>query len=159
MSVLTSLLSPLSTSTKWIAVQCAASPIASTVALGLIGYLLWQALLYIRLEKRRWMVYNKMPGLSSLTFLGYILGNIELYYLYMFHLNREKAVTQLLGAFHTIESICKDGVARFTIGPVRMVALFRANTVEQVMNSMEHIEKAAEYKVFTPWLGQGLLTR
>ena len=100
-----------------------------------------------------------MPGIGRLSFLGYILGNMEIYYLYMFHLKREKAITQLLGAFYKIESMSKDGIGRFNIGWVRLVALFRSDTVEQVINSMEHIEKANEYKVFTPWLGLGLLTR
>lgn len=158
MSLIT-LLSPLAAATSWIALKCAASPVASAAAFGLISYLLWQAVPILQERKRQTKQYNKMPGIGPITFLGYILGNIEIYYLYMFHLNREKAVTQLLGAFYNIKDFAKDGIARFTIGPVRMVALFKAATVEQVINSMEHIEKANEYKVFKPWLGLGLLTR
>ncbi|KAJ6217429.1 hypothetical protein RDWZM_008586 [Blomia tropicalis] len=58
-----------------------------------------------------------------------------------------------------VESFRKDGVGRFTIGFIRFVALFRAKAVEEVINSMDHIEKANEYKFFKSWLGLGLLTR
>ena len=64
-----------------------------------------------------------------------------------------------MGSMFQVESFRKDGVGRFTIGFIRFVALFRAKAVEEVINSMDHIEKANEYKFFKSWLGLGLLTR
>ncbi|KAI2805260.1 Cytochrome P450 4V2 [Blomia tropicalis] len=102
--------------------------------------------------------FNKLPGLVGSSIYGYLLGDIEVYYRYMWHLKREKAVTQLMGSMFQVESFRKDGVGRFTIGFIRFVALFRAKAVEEVINSMDHIEKANEYKFFKSWLGLGLLT-
>ncbi|KAF7659577.1 hypothetical protein LDENG_00296380 [Lucifuga dentata] len=44
------------------------------------------------------------------------------------------------------------------LGPVPMVILFHAETVERVLNNPVHLDKAYAYTFLHPWLGSGLLT-
>uniref|UniRef100_A0A6Q2WW86 Cytochrome P450 4V2 n=1 Tax=Esox lucius TaxID=8010 RepID=A0A6Q2WW86_ESOLU len=44
------------------------------------------------------------------------------------------------------------------IGPLPLLVLFHAETVEGVLHSSKHIDKAFFYKFMHPWLGTGLLT-
>ena len=88
-----------------------------------------------------------------------MMNDIEKYNIIMISIMYIIAVTQLLTAITSIESTIKVGIARFTVAYIRFVVLFRAETVEEVISSMDHIEKANEYRFFNSWLGLGLLTR
>ncbi|KAK6324974.1 hypothetical protein J4Q44_G00043160 [Coregonus suidteri] len=44
------------------------------------------------------------------------------------------------------------------IGPVPILLLFHAETIETVLNNPVHMDKAYAYKFLQPWLGTGLLT-
>ncbi|KAJ8015148.1 hypothetical protein DPEC_G00023140 [Dallia pectoralis] len=44
------------------------------------------------------------------------------------------------------------------IGPVPLLVLFHAETIEGVLQSSKHIDKAIFYRFLHPWLGTGLLT-
>ncbi|XP_035148364.3 cytochrome P450 4V2 isoform X2 [Callithrix jacchus] len=44
------------------------------------------------------------------------------------------------------------------VGPVPMVALYRAENVEVILTSSKQIDKSSMYKFLEPWLGLGLLT-
>ncbi|XP_030740423.2 cytochrome P450 4V2 [Echinops telfairi] len=44
------------------------------------------------------------------------------------------------------------------VGPIPMVALYRAENVEVILTSSKQIDKSYMYKFLEPWLGQGLLT-
>ncbi|XP_063075460.1 cytochrome P450 4V2 [Engraulis encrasicolus] len=44
------------------------------------------------------------------------------------------------------------------LGPIPFVILFRAETIETVLNNPVHMDKAYVYKFLLPWLGTGLLT-
>ncbi|XP_055771905.1 cytochrome P450 4V2-like [Salvelinus fontinalis] len=44
------------------------------------------------------------------------------------------------------------------IGPVPLLLLFHAETIETVLNNPVHMDKAYAYKFLHPWLGTGLLT-
>ncbi|XP_006834517.1 PREDICTED: cytochrome P450 4V2-like [Chrysochloris asiatica] len=44
------------------------------------------------------------------------------------------------------------------IGPVPLVALYKAENVEVILTSSKQIDKSSLYKFLEPWLGQGLLT-
>src|SRR6218665_2105908 len=83
---------------------------------------------------------------------------MELYLYSMSHLTREKAFTQLLIAFHQIDYLYQAGFGRATIGAQRIVALYRQDTVEKFITSMEYIDKSVQYAFFDTWLGFGLLT-
>lgn len=48
-------------------------------------------------------------------------------------------------------------VVRGWIGSKLIIFLTDADDVEVILNSQVHIEKAAEYRFFKPWLGEGLL--
>lgn len=48
-------------------------------------------------------------------------------------------------------------VGRLWAGHKLIVFLGDAEDIEQVLNSHVHIQKAAEYQFFKPWLGDGLL--
>ncbi|XP_038162073.1 cytochrome P450 4V2-like [Cyprinodon tularosa] len=43
-------------------------------------------------------------------------------------------------------------------GPIPLVVLFHAETVEKVLSNPVHLDKAFPYKFLHPWLGTGLLT-
>lgn len=88
MSLVESLLSPVQLGIKSTVAQCARSPIASSVTLVLLSYLLWSLVIKIRKELRINKQFEKMPGINRITLLGLILGNMEMYYNYMWHLKR-----------------------------------------------------------------------
>uniref|UniRef100_A0A8C7FAQ6 aromatase n=1 Tax=Oncorhynchus kisutch TaxID=8019 RepID=A0A8C7FAQ6_ONCKI len=44
------------------------------------------------------------------------------------------------------------------VGPLPLVVLFHAETVEGILHSSKHIDKAYFYRFMQPWLGTGLLT-
>ena len=65
--------------------------------------------------------------------------------------------TQLLGAMTLLGR--EQGISRIEMGFQRVVALWNADTVEELVTSMENIDKSVQYQFFSKWLGQGLLTR
>lgn len=75
---------------QWILEQFARSPIATTGLLIFIIYLLWNISIKIRKRSEIMEKFNKLPGLVGSSIYGYLLGDIEVYYRYMWHLKREK---------------------------------------------------------------------
>ncbi|XP_040003343.1 cytochrome P450 4V2 [Xiphias gladius] len=53
---------------------------------------------------------------------------------------------------------CKAPLFKLWVGPVPFVVLYHAKTVEAVLTSSVHMDKASLYKFLHPWLGTGLLT-
>jgi cytochrome P450 family 4 len=50
-----------------------------------------------------------------------------------------------------------EKVIKVWIGPKLIVFLIDPNDVEVILSSHVHIDKAPEYRLFEPWLGNGLL--
>ena len=65
--------------------------------------------------------------------------------------------TQLLGAMNVVGR--EKGITKMELGFQRVVALWNADTVEELVTSVANIEKSEQYEFFRPWLGTGLLTR
>lgn len=81
---------------QWLTSKCSNnSSVASTVSIILVSLLLWKVFLRIRKEYRISKVFNKIPGVATFTVMGYLLGNIEIYYKYMWNLKREKGMSVL----------------------------------------------------------------
>lgn len=51
----------------------------------------------------------------------------------------------------------QEGIAKIWIGPRLLVFLYDPRDVELILSSHVHIDKAEEYRLFKPWLGNGLL--
>ena len=49
-------------------------------------------------------------------------------------------------------------IFRFWLGARPVVAFFKPETVEVLLNSNKHIDKSFDYTLLHPWLGTGLLT-
>lgn len=51
----------------------------------------------------------------------------------------------------------KTNVVRIWLGPKLYVGIMDADDVELILASNVHLEKSVEYRLFEPWLGDGLL--
>ncbi|XP_028263336.1 cytochrome P450 4V8 [Parambassis ranga] len=64
--------------------------------------------------------------------------------------------------FSQIEELTRDfanmPLVKLWIGPIPFVILYHAETVETILNTSIHMEKAYAYNFLHPWLGTGLLT-
>lgn len=59
---------------------------------------------------------------------------------------------------HSAEIYRQEPLIKLWLGPVPMVALYRAENVETILTSSRQIDKSYMYKFLEPWLGLGLLT-
>lgn len=50
-----------------------------------------------------------------------------------------------------------DQIIRLWLGPKLMVFLMDPRDVEIILSSQVYIDKSSEYRLFEPWLGNGLL--
>ena len=57
-----------------------------------------------------------------------------------------------------VQQYRREGVIRIYLGFRPFVMLFKASTVETLLNSNQLIDKSFDYKLLNPWLGTGLLT-
>ncbi|XP_048243097.1 cytochrome P450 4V2-like [Haliotis rufescens] len=56
------------------------------------------------------------------------------------------------------ETYKEEGMFRIWLGVVPVIALYKAELSEVILNSTKHIDKAFMYRFLHPWLGTGLLT-
>ncbi|XP_029442805.1 cytochrome P450 4V2 [Rhinatrema bivittatum] len=56
------------------------------------------------------------------------------------------------------ERLRSEPMLQLWIGPLPCVVIYHAETVEEILNSSKHMDKAFVYKFLHPWLGTGLLT-
>jgi len=103
---------------------------------------LWYA--YWRISKRHLLeLAEKLPGPKGYPLIGNALD--------------------LIGSSPTIfKNVYKHandfaGVIKMWAGPQLIVFLADPSDVELILSSHEHIDKADEYRMFKPWLGNGLL--
>ncbi|NXE24461.1 CP4V2 protein, partial [Ardeotis kori] len=96
---------------------------------------------------RRWWVMKPIPGVSPCY---PVLGNALL-------LEREGE-----GFFKQLQTYSGEfrswPLFKLWLGPLPLVILCHADSVEVILTSSKHIEKSYLYKFLQPWLGTGLLT-
>ncbi|XP_072754855.1 cytochrome P450 4g15 [Anoplolepis gracilipes] len=117
---------------------------ATTVFLSLLLPALVLYYIYFKITHRRMFeLGDKLPGPDGLPLIGNAL---------MF---RGSADT----VFRTIyrKSFEYDQVIRLWLGPKLMVFLMDPRDVEIILSSQIYIDKSSEYRLFEPWLGNGLL--
>ncbi|VEN62466.1 unnamed protein product [Callosobruchus maculatus] len=105
----------------------------------LVLYHFWfKSLRYVQLG-------NKMPGPLAIP----ILGNA--------YMALGKSPTDMFTfAYNTYKSLKAD-VIRLWLGPKLVVCLCAPEDIEIILGSHVHLEKSPEYRLFEPWLGDGLL--
>ncbi|NXE15798.1 CP4V2 protein, partial [Lophotis ruficrista] len=96
---------------------------------------------------RRWWVMKPIPGVSPCY---PVLGNALL-------LEREGE-----GFFKQLQTYSEEfkswPLFKLWLGPLPLLILCHADSVEVILTSSKHIEKSYLYKFLQPWLGTGLLT-
>ncbi|KAG8453723.1 hypothetical protein GDO86_000375 [Hymenochirus boettgeri] len=56
------------------------------------------------------------------------------------------------------ESFRSQPLLKLWIGPIPFIIVYHAETVEPILSTSKHMDKAYSYKFLHPWLGKGLLT-
>ncbi|XP_015280489.1 PREDICTED: cytochrome P450 4V2 [Gekko japonicus] len=96
---------------------------------------------------RVWQEMKPIPGVSPCyPFLGNVL---------IFERDGEAFFKQILAYSTEWRNV---PLMKIWVGPLPLLVLYHAETVEVVLSSSKHIEKASFYKYLHPWLGTGLLT-
>lgn len=70
--------------------QWNSSPITFTVVLLVVLYVAWLVGVKLAKELRLIFWYRKLPGPGYIGIAGWILGNADVYYYYLSHLDRKK---------------------------------------------------------------------
>lgn len=106
--------------------------------------ILWYT--YWRMSRRKlYEMAAKLPGPPGLPLIGNALE---------FTGSSNDIFRKIYGKSMSFE---KEGIVKMWIGPRLAVFLFDPRDVELILSSHVHIDKALEYKLFEPWLGNGLL--
>ncbi|CAG9761915.1 unnamed protein product [Ceutorhynchus assimilis] len=109
-----------------------------TVTLLAIYHFWFQSLHYVKLSKN-------IPGPTPLPFVGNALMAIGV------------SPIEIMQKVLDIHKELKSDVAKIYIGPKLYIGLTDPRDVELILGSHVHLEKSWEYKLFEPWLGEGLL--
>ncbi|CAH1103827.1 unnamed protein product [Psylliodes chrysocephalus] len=88
---------------------------------------------------------NQLPGPSTIP----ILGNAHM----VLGLSASGIFDLVVRVYHELN--CE--VARLWLGPRLIVGIGNAEDAEVILGSNVHLEKSPDYKLFKPWLGDGLL--
>ncbi|CAL4137850.1 unnamed protein product, partial [Meganyctiphanes norvegica] len=93
--------------------------------------------------RKKVAVVDRIPGPSALPFVG----------------NALEFMVPPKELFKTICNLCQypEGIHRLWIGHVPYIILYKAQKVEVILNNSTNIDKARDYNLLHPWLGQGLL--
>lgn len=125
-----------------------------------LSYLLWRLALLIKAELRIAYWHRKIPAPPLITWMSRIVGAplFDFYPSVAHFVSVEKFFTQSLNGMNEVHSASEAGITRVRFGVKRYVNLFRWETVEPLITSLENISKSDQYDYFLPWLGTGLLT-
>ncbi|XP_041950691.1 cytochrome P450 4V2-like [Alosa sapidissima] len=126
-----------------------------TVLLGLyaLSYMLCSLLLaYLTYEplKRYVHKWNEMKPIPGMPGAYPIIGNAL-----QFKANAGDFFNQVIEGTNEFRHL---PLAKVWLGPVPVVVLFHAETIEGVLSSSRHLDKSFSYSFLEPWLGTGLLT-
>ncbi|KAL9892775.1 cytochrome P450 4c3 [Glossina fuscipes] len=119
------------------------SPITVFLTAALIVFLV----IYNKRRARLVRLIEKIPGPSSLPFLG---NAIEL------NVDHDELFARITGSQRLWGN--RYGINKIWKGTSPYVLLFDPETVEPVLNSQKFIDKSRDYDYLQPWLGTGLLT-
>lgn len=109
----------------------------------LIPWLVIKCLRWRASRRRLYQLAEKIPGPPAVPFFGNMRS---------FMSSPEITFSEVLNASYDYKNVMK-----MWIGPRLLVFLTNPADVELVLSSMDHIDKAPEYRFFEPWLGDGLL--
>ncbi|KAM4050011.1 cytochrome P450 4V2-like [Anomaloglossus baeobatrachus] len=96
---------------------------------------------------RKWRIMKPIPGFSP-TYP--IIGNALQF--------KPNGGDFFLGLVEHTEAFRHLPLMKIWVGPVPFLILYHAETVEPILNTSKHMDKAYPYKFLHPWLGTGLLT-
>lgn len=111
-------------------------------------------------KKRRRLIemIEKLPGPPNISFAP--LVNHALMIVYLDSLKHKYGTPYL--AYYAISQFNKlfldTGIARFWLGLKPVVMVYSPENIESILTSTNVINKADEYRVFEPWIGEGLVT-
>ncbi|XP_067671881.1 cytochrome P450 4V2-like [Haliotis asinina] len=117
---------------------------AATVIVAVVA-VIFVTIWFLQSSRNRKLV-NKVPGPTALP----LIGNAH-------QLSPSGAdfYSQLLQFAETYK---EAGMFRIWLGVTPVIALYKAELSEVILNSTKHIDKAFMYRFLHPWLGTGLLT-
>ncbi|XP_073434913.1 cytochrome P450 4V2-like [Dendrobates tinctorius] len=96
---------------------------------------------------RKWNIMKPIPGFSP-TYP--IIGNALQF--------KPNSGDFFMGMVEHTEAFRHLPLMKIWVGPVPFLILYHAETVEPILNTSKHMDKAYPYKFLHPWLGTGLLT-
>ncbi|KAM4707689.1 cytochrome P450 4V2-like [Discoglossus pictus] len=96
---------------------------------------------------RKWQVLKPIPGVATAYPL---VGNA-------LHL-KPGGVEFFLQIIEYTEVFRNLPLIKLWLGPIPLLILYHAETVEPILSTSKHMDKAYPYKFLHPWLGTGLLT-
>ncbi|XP_075466236.1 cytochrome P450 4V2 [Ascaphus truei] len=96
---------------------------------------------------RKWIIMKPIPGISPCY---PIIGNaLDL---------KPNGGDFFLQIIQYTEEKRSEPLIKIWVGPVPFLILYHAETVEPILSTSKHMDKAFPYKFLHPWLGKGLLT-
>lgn len=111
---------------------------------------------WFRKRKRLVQAIEKLPGPPCVV----PIVNHGLIFIYLDFLKHKWGTYTL--TYHLMSNVHKlfpeEGIARFWLGLKPVVLVYSPENVETILSSTTVINKADEYRVFMPWIGEGLLT-
>ncbi|KAM9194466.1 LOW QUALITY PROTEIN: cytochrome P450 4V2 [Dugong dugon] len=114
----------------------------ATSALLLVGASLLLTLLTLASYARKWQQMRAIPAVArACPLVGHADGK-----------GRDRQIIQYSEGYQYMSLL------KLWIGPVPMVMVYSAGSVEVILTSSKQIGKSSMYKFLEPWLGQGLLT-
>ena len=147
-----------SPSTQTLGEAAIAAVIASEISVMLASVLILILILSICLYKRyQWVQqFSSIPGISNTTF-G-LIGDVIVFTRNLNGHNYRSAAPVLQAVSGFCKCIPNQGLIKLWFGPVLLIMLTSANTVETVLSSSDVIRKGMHYRFLEQWLGSGLLT-
>ncbi|XP_060081762.1 cytochrome P450 4V2-like [Ylistrum balloti] len=104
------------------------------------------SLLWYQQKKKTLSDFYTIPGPPTLPFLGNA---------HQLSTDAKKFYTQLL---EYSAEWANTGIFKILLGNKPIIAVYRAEYIEVLLNSSKHMDKSDEYRFLHPWLGTGLLT-
>lgn len=113
---------------------------------------------WFQFRRRLVKLIEKLPGPPNIPWSPVL--NHTLVVIYLDSLRHSNGTFAL--AYHVLSNMHKlfpeTGLCRFWLGLKPVVMLYSADCVESILSSTSLINKAAEYRFFEPWIGEGLVT-
>lgn len=113
---------------------------------------------WIKKRRRLVEIIERLPGPPNIPFAPII--NHTSVVIYLDWLRHPLGTFTL--AYHQLSNLHRlfpnEGILRFWLGMKPVVVVYSPENIESLLNSTTVINKAEEYQVFEPWIGEGLVT-